>query len=162
MKNVAPSTIEKVLSIALRLAAPPALLACGSQAQPAPPSAAQPTLSSPTSSQSSGRDSAAESLVTSKLLPDTPNDVPEESCEPTIASALEAEFGPDYDPSELSWFNPDNSRMIRDPAAMACCEALASDRGKTEEFRSMQCCQVDVDPQIHCTPWGPPMPTAMA
>lgn len=145
---MSPKTMQKALSVALRLAAAPAMVACSAPRAPAPEAPASPTASATEPVPTSTRSSSGPSATT-------------EDCSAIVAAAVQAKLGDRA--SGSSWFNPSLARVVDDPAAVACCAQLAEAKvGKTQAYREMQCCHVDVAPGSFCTPWGPPMPPSMA
>jgi hypothetical protein len=63
------------------------------------------------------------------------------------------------------WFDPNQKTQraptdVPDEALASCCERHAATFG-TEAYRDLGCCSTKWE-GMHCTPWGPPMPPAMA
>lgn len=154
----------------MRLAAPPALVACGGGSTPqATPAQATPAQATPGQATQEQATPATQRLVRphavaqQSLANAEPADAaPELSCKEIIGNAVDAKLGKDDSKQGRSWFDPDNARIVTDEAAVACCsELLPRDWDRIQEFRDMKCCMVAVNDNGYCTPWGPPMPTAM-
>jgi hypothetical protein len=129
---MSPEIMSKVLAVALKVAAVPAALAASACGSSQVPASHRASTSAEPG-----------------------------SCEDLVPSAVRAEHG-----EVPQWFETKHWNTVRDPAAGQCCTVLAAE-DRLDAFRELGCCAVVTateEPRTHnlfCTPWGPPMPSAL-
>ena len=147
---MSPETMKKALAVALKISAVPLALSCS-----ATPTRVENNVGEPAAGETQTASVADDPApVAAEASADSGED-----CNRVVQEAVVAKLGAD---KARDWF-PQARERVDDPAAVACCKALTEgEADRTLEFRDMGCCHVAVPARLFCTPWGPPMPPAMA
>jgi hypothetical protein len=85
---------------------------------------------------------------------------------PTSEDECKAALKAAYPDGDKNWYDPNKptpraQTAVSDADLKRCCDELRAKDFPTEDYRDIGCCAASWE-SAKCTPWGPPMPPAMA